>query len=98
MYRDQFEEFVCGYWGLKGQLVYFSWFITTFFSTPVVALSAIFQTKGLVNIPIKAPDYLLKSSKFVKKREFGLSDPIYNLSFFQLQKQYVHCTRLTKSL
>ena len=41
-----------------------------FFSTPVVALSAIFQTKGLVNIPIKAPDYLLKSSKFVKRREF----------------------------
>ena len=58
-----------------------------------MALSAIFQTKGLVNIPIKAPDYLLKSSKFVKKREFGLSDPIYNLSFFQLQKQYVHCTK-----
>ena len=23
MYRDQFGEFVCGYWGLKGLLVIF---------------------------------------------------------------------------
>ena len=23
MYRDQFEEFVCGYWGLKGIALYF---------------------------------------------------------------------------
>ena len=55
-----------------------------FFSTPVVALSAIFQTKGLVNIPIKAPDYLLKSSKFVKRREFRFIWPNLQSSFFSV--------------
>ena len=25
MYRDQFEEFVCGYWGLKGKFRHFPW-------------------------------------------------------------------------